>query len=86
MARTRDQRPPRHKDKDVQKLIKAAIAAGWYVDHPGAHPWGWLVCGGQSHVAGECRITIFSTPKGSNQATVLRRKLAKCPHGHGPPA
>lgn len=84
MSRRRDQTPPQHRDHDVRKVIKGALKAGWFAEHPGSHQWGWLVCGGAEAPAGglECRIVVKSTPKGSSQAKILRERLAKCPHGN----
>ena len=81
-TRKRDRKPPRHTDNEVRKLVAAALKAGWAVEHPGSHAWGWLCCGGLDPAPSECRIVVKSTPRGDSQAKIVRRKLARCPHGH----
>lgn len=81
-AKKRDRKPPPHGDKDVKKIVSALLRAGWAVEHPGGHAWGWLCCSGIPGSKPECSILVKSSPKGSSQAKILRREVRKCDHGH----
>lgn len=72
---------PRNQDKDVEKQLKRAEAAGgWVVDYPSGH-WGRLSCLGDE--SGEhCSLAISGTPRGSGHFRTVRATLRKCPHGH----
>lgn len=71
---------PRHTDKDTERVLREAEAAGWTLDYPRGH-WGWLLC--PHHGQDRCRIVVSGTPRGSSQFKRLRREVNKCPHDGG---
>jgi hypothetical protein len=71
----------RHPDKDVQKALETAAAAGAELEvrRGRGHAWGRLSCG----LGGEqgCAMMIWSTPKNSHtHARAIAALIRKCPH------
>ena len=66
-------RLPKHKDPDVDKLLRELQDVGWIGTWPGSHAFGFL------HCPGGCRIVIYSTPRG-NQRRALLQASRRCHH------
>lgn len=69
----------RHPKKEVESALKSAEEHGWTVEpkRKSGHSWGSMRC-----PAGECRESIWSTPRNTgDHANDLRRAVARCDHG-----
>lgn len=68
---------PRHKCKDVEKVLIALEDGSWVIAYPSGH-WGRAEC------SDGCMIAIPGTPRDcGNAARMVARKARQCPHGHG---
>lgn len=78
--RTVSSRRPKHREKDVEKVLRRAERGGWSVDHPVGH-WGRLRCPGMG--GDHCGKSVGGTPRNAGAlAKQLSRFLRKCDHGH----
>ncbi|RYY26086.1 MAG: hypothetical protein EOP62_11435 [Sphingomonadales bacterium] len=71
---------PRHPKKAVEAAVVYAEALGWRWRKGSGHCWGRLKCDEADR--GGCQISVFSTPRNSeDHARGILRSLKKCPHG-----
>ena len=69
---------PRHKCGETEKVLKRMEKAAWTIDYPSGH-WATAYCG-----LG-CKIQVYGTPPDcTNQAKIVSRQAAKCPHSRRP--
>ena len=75
---------PKHPDKDIERAVQHAEAAGWKFTKGHGHAWGILRC--PRHDAAcrcgtFCQMSIWSTPKNpSGFAKQLCRHVDGCIH------
>jgi len=77
---------PRHPDKEVERAIRHAEAAGWRCEKRDGkgHSWGILMCPHNDKACrcGEfCRISVWSTPRnGTTHAKQIINRVDGCIH------
>jgi hypothetical protein len=67
---------PRHRCKEVERVLRDLARAGWTIVYPSGH-WGRCECGDG------CTIAVSGTPRDcGNAAKHVGRAARRCPHGH----